>query len=94
MRSVGGCRWPGCARTRYVHGHHLVHWAQGGSTSLSNLVLLCPFHHRTVHENGVAIRLSGRAVRFTTSGGDRLTAQEPDHGARRPVTAWHPAPAA
>jgi hypothetical protein len=30
----------------------LVHWAQGGSTALANLVLLCYRHHWMIHEGG------------------------------------------
>lgn len=48
----GGCRFPGCERTRWVHGHHLVHWSQGGATDLDNLATLCGYHHRLVHEHG------------------------------------------
>lgn len=49
----GGCAWPGCDRTvSWTAAHHLVHWAQGGATELSNLVLLCHHHHRQVHEGG------------------------------------------
>jgi hypothetical protein len=48
----GGCRFPGCERTRWVHGHHLVHWSQGGPTDLENLAMLCGYHHRLVHEHG------------------------------------------
>lgn len=47
-----GCRFPGCTNTRYVDGHHIIHWADGGETSLDNLVLLCKHHHRLVHEGG------------------------------------------
>ena len=47
-----GCRFPGCASTHRLHGHHVRHWAKGGDTSLDNLLLLCPFHHRLVHEGG------------------------------------------
>ncbi len=48
----GGCRFPGCTRSRYVDGHHIEHWSHGGETSLDNLVLLCRHHHRLVHEGG------------------------------------------
>ena len=48
----GGCRFPGCTHTRFVHGHHIKHWSAGGETSLSNLVLLCSHHHHLVHEGG------------------------------------------
>ena len=48
----GGCRFPGCSNTRFVDGHHIKHWADGGETSLDNLVLLCRHHHHLVHEGG------------------------------------------
>ena len=48
----GGCRFPGCTHTRFVDGHHIEHWADGGETRLDNLVLLCRHHHRLVHEGG------------------------------------------
>ena len=47
-----GCRFPGCERNRWVHFHHLIHWAHGGPTDLDNLITLCPKHHRLVHEAG------------------------------------------
>ena len=40
-----GCRFPGCVNTRFVDGHHIRHWADGGATCLDNLVLLCRHHH-------------------------------------------------
>ncbi len=46
------CGWPGCTRRHSLQAHHLEHWAEGGETSLSNLVLLCPLHHKLVHEAG------------------------------------------
>lgn len=48
----GGCRFPGCRRTRWTHGHHLIHWATGGPTNLDNLITLCGFHHRLIHRRG------------------------------------------
>jgi len=51
----GGCRWPGCTNRRFVHGHHIRHWAHGGATRLDNLLTLCTFHHGVVHEGGFRI---------------------------------------
>ncbi|HEX6128879.1 MAG TPA: DUF222 domain-containing protein, partial [Candidatus Limnocylindria bacterium] len=50
-----GCRFPGCG-VRFGQGHHIRHWAQGGPTTLSNLALLCRFHHRAVHEEGCQVQ--------------------------------------
>jgi Domain of unknown function (DUF222)/HNH endonuclease len=61
-----GCRFPGCENHLFVDGHHIRHWAQGGETSLDNLVLLCRRHHRFVHEGGYGVvRLSDDELRFT-----------------------------
>jgi hypothetical protein len=47
------CRFPGCDRPNsWCDAHHIVHWADGGPTALTNLVLLCRRHHRKVHERG------------------------------------------
>src|SRR6185436_11188995 len=45
-----GCRFPGCCNSRYIDMHHIKHWANGGETKPSNLLSLCRFHHRAVHE--------------------------------------------
>src|SRR5256885_5896276 len=47
------CRWDGCDRPiTWTNAHHIVFWSQHGATRLSNLVSLCHFHHRLVHEGG------------------------------------------
>jgi hypothetical protein len=52
----GGCVHPRCSRTpAYCDAHHIIHWADGGSTDLSNLALLCRHHHRTLHSGHWAI---------------------------------------
>jgi len=57
-----GCRFPdhsplasGARGLRFTDAHHIVHWADGGETKLANLVLLCRFHHRVVHEEGYRV---------------------------------------
>jgi hypothetical protein len=60
-----GCTFPGCHNKRYVQGHHIRHWADGGETSLPNTALLCTYHHRLVHEGGFKMRRSeGSAFYF------------------------------
>jgi Domain of unknown function (DUF222)/HNH endonuclease len=47
-----GCAFPGCDRPhRWCHAHHVISWADGGPTSLNNLVLLCGRHHRLIHHS-------------------------------------------
>ena len=46
-----GCTHPGCTRPHHwCDAHHIVHWADGGVTSLDNLRLLCRRHHRLAHD--------------------------------------------
>jgi hypothetical protein len=60
-----GCRFPGCGSRRFLDGHHIEHWADGGATDLDNLVHLCGHHHRLLHEGGYRItRGPGGALRF------------------------------
>jgi hypothetical protein len=58
------CRFPGC-HARFGQGHHIRQWAHGGPTTLSNLALLCPRHHRAVHEEGYRVeRRTNGELRF------------------------------
>ncbi len=42
-----------------THAHHIQHWADGGPTSLDNLILLCGHHHRLIHAGPWTIRRHG-----------------------------------
>jgi hypothetical protein len=69
------CRFPGCGRHRFLHAHHIQHWAQGGRTDLSNLIQLCSHHHRLVHEGGYNVeRRGGGRVRFRRPDGQAVHA--------------------
>src|SRR5574341_504074 len=64
-RDDGCCRCAGCPNRRYLDAHHRRHWADGGETTLENLVLLCSHHHSLVHEGGYTIEDDGEgALRF------------------------------
>jgi hypothetical protein len=68
-----GCRFLGCCNQRYIDFHHIHHWANGGETKPSNLVSLCRFHHRAVHEGGMRIEMLGDgALRFLRADGDAV----------------------
>ena len=69
----GGCRFPGCGSRMRTHAHHIRPWAEGGETALKNLVLLCPFHHRAVHEGGWQVEMDEWGVlRFFNPLGVRM----------------------
>lgn len=73
QRSGGTCEFPGCSHRRFLHAHHIEHWADGGPTTLSNLVNLCSWHHRLLHEGRYRVRVGadGR-LRFVRADGTEL----------------------
>ncbi|MBP9088734.1 MAG: DUF222 domain-containing protein [Kofleriaceae bacterium] len=96
------CRFPGCTHSRYVDGHHIEHWANGGETALANLMLLCSAHHTLLHEGGCRVEVNGA----NGAGGwnffdhrNRLIDAQParttsnNFGARRGLAAIHDAQA-
>ena len=67
------CRFPGCTRSRLVQEHHMLHWPAGGPTQSPNLVTLCRYHHRLMHEGKWSI--TGDAdgeIRFIKPDGEAL----------------------
>jgi hypothetical protein len=74
------CRFPGCNRVRFLHVHHVIHHADGGVTELWNLILLCPHHHRFVHEHGWRIKgdpAEPDGIEFHSPDGRRLGGPRP-----------------
>lgn len=85
----GGCRFPGCTHTRFVDGHHIRHWADGGETSLDNLVLLCRHHHRAVHEGGFGCERSpGGKFVFTDARSRPISEGAPLPGLAGALDTW------
>jgi hypothetical protein len=69
-----GCRFPGCDQPAMAcQPHHIIPRAQGGATSLTNLMLLCAFHHLVaVHRWGWGIALHpDGTVTATSPDGDK-----------------------
>jgi hypothetical protein len=59
------CRFPGCDNGIFCLPHHINRWKPDhGPTDLSNLILLCEYHHHLIHSN--AWKLSGDANAVVT----------------------------
>ncbi|WP_139829573.1 HNH endonuclease signature motif containing protein, partial [Mycobacterium gastri] len=68
------CAVPGCGATRGLHAHHIRHWEDGGVTELANLVLLCPYHHRSHHRGIITITGPAANLSVTDNCGRQLSA--------------------
>jgi Domain of unknown function (DUF222) len=68
------CRFPGChRRPAACQPHHIIPRSKGGRTCLTNLLLLCSFHHLiVVHQWGWSIRLHADGTVTTTSPRGRI----------------------
>jgi hypothetical protein len=65
-----GCTFPGCTTpAHWCDAHHLTHWADGGTSTLTNLALLCGRHHSIVHRD----HLNGRVTTSTVTGSTTST---------------------
>jgi hypothetical protein len=81
------CAVPGCGATRGLHAHHIRHWEDGGPTELTNLVLVCPYHHRLHHRGVITITGPADDLIVTDSAGRPLS----DGSLARPPTRPPPA---
>jgi hypothetical protein len=71
----GECRFPGCSARRFTEAHHIIWWRHGGRTELENLLLMCSFHHKLVHEFGWSVkRHPDGEVRWVRPDGTRYRA--------------------
>lgn len=86
------CRFPACGARRFTQAHHIVWWEHGGSTDLDNLVLVCTFHHKLVHDYGWAVRreTDGTARWFRPDGTPYVAGPGPPRETARPETTEPP----
>ena len=78
IRDDGCCQFPGCDLLGRLHAHHIVHREHHGPHQLDNLITLCAFHHRLVHEGGYRIEVLMGQVLVHRPGRDPL-AHTPAH---------------
>ncbi|HWV26644.1 MAG TPA: DUF222 domain-containing protein [Aeromicrobium sp.] len=76
------CAAPGCTGP-VVHIHHVVFWADGGSTDDENLIGLCPRCHRAVHA-GVLV-IDPATHEFCNRVGHTLPGRDPTQRRRRRI---------
>src|SRR6185369_10850106 len=92
-RDHGRCRYPGC-ESRRTDLHHIQHWVNGGPTDLDNLISLCPWHHKVVHDRGYTIAAppaAGGTFAFYRPDGTPLPSSPPLPGPDGPIGAAHDA---
>jgi hypothetical protein len=77
-----GCTFPGCGTRMFLRAHHIHHWELGGPTDYDNLVLVCAFHHKLVHEGGWSVCLNGTVSEWYKPSGRGY-----DRGPTRPANA-------
>ncbi|MGC4941171.1 DUF222 domain-containing protein [Kribbella sp. DT2] len=70
IRQTLNARDKGCvicaAPTAMCEAHHLIHWADGGPTTITNLALLCKAHHHAVHQGHYTLTFHNGHPQATT----------------------------
>jgi len=70
----GQCMFPGCDCNKFLDAHHIIHWSNGGETSMQNLIEVCHYHHVQLHEGGYTVhRLATGALQFFKPDGTVLS---------------------
>jgi hypothetical protein len=73
----GHCQYPGCTAARELEAHHILAVEHGGRTELDNLILLCPRHHKLLHDHHILTHGSAAAPGFADKTGRAITANQP-----------------
>ena len=71
------CRYPGCTAPPVLCDcHHTKQWVRDhGTTNVTDGVLLCTFHHQSVHNKGIEIERRRDRWLFTDRHGREITAE-------------------
>jgi hypothetical protein len=71
------CQYPGCTAVRELAANHLIADEHGGKTEIDNLILLCPRHHKLLHDRHIRIGGTGERPIFTDKAGRAITTNQP-----------------
>jgi hypothetical protein len=71
------CQYPGCTAARELEAHHILADQCGGETVLDNLILLCPRHHKLLHDHHIHTSGTGKEPVFTDERGRAITTNQP-----------------
>jgi hypothetical protein len=77
LKRSGHCQYPGCTAARELEAHHVIPFERGGATELDNLILLCPRHHKFLHDHHIHTSGHGDQPVFADESGRAITANQP-----------------
>jgi hypothetical protein len=70
------CQYPGCTADHEHEAHHVIAFELGGRTEVDNLILLCPRHHKFLHDHHIRTTGTGEQPTFTDQAGRAITANQ------------------
>jgi hypothetical protein len=76
-RRSSHCQYPGCTATRELEAHHLTPVEHGGTTELDNLILLCPRHHKLLHDHHIHTSGNAEHPAFADQAARAITTNQP-----------------